>query len=184
MVCAPSFEPFAGAGTTTLVPTVEVGLPSTLYSVTFTPDPPSLGESCTVTAPACQPLGASSVVLGLVLSTTFVTGADAVVLPAVSAATTCRATLPSATDVESKVDPVGSHVVPPFVEYSYATVAIPEAFAPPGSLVLELRATAPRRYAPGSFSVAFGVVLSTSLPVTGVAADWLPATSYATVRKS
>src|SRR3954447_1712762 len=161
MVCAPSFEPSAGAGTTTLVPTVYVGVPSTLYSVTFTPDPPSLGESCTVTGLACQPLGASSVVLGLVLSTSFVTGADAVVLPAASVATTCRATLPSATDVESKVEPVGSQVVPPFVEYSYVTVAMPEAFAPPGSLVLELRATAPRRYAPGSVGVAFGAVWPT-----------------------
>src|SRR3954452_11663568 len=118
MVCAPSFEPLAGAGRSTLVASVEVGLPSSLYFVTVPPDPPSLGESCTVTALACQPLGASSLVLGLVLSTSFVTGADALVLPAASVATTCRATLPSATDVESKVEPVGSQVVPPFVEYS------------------------------------------------------------------
>src|SRR4029079_909581 len=97
----------------TLVPTVYVGLPSTLYSVTLTPEPASLGARCTVTAAACQPLGASSLVEGFVLSTSFVTGADVLVFPAASVATTCRATLPSVTDVESKVEPVGSQVVPP-----------------------------------------------------------------------
>src|SRR5204863_8350222 len=119
---------------TTLVPTVYVGLPSTLYSVTLTPEPPSFGVSCTVTELACHPLGASSVVLGFVLSTSLVNGDDVVLLPALSVETTCSWTLPSATGVESKVEPVGCHVAPPFVEYSYATLAIPDAFAPPGSL--------------------------------------------------
>jgi hypothetical protein len=40
------------------------------------------------------------------------------VLPAASVATTWRSTFPSATEVESKVEPVGSQVVPAFVEYS------------------------------------------------------------------
>jgi len=70
------------------------------------------------------------------------------------------------------------------VEYSYATLAIPEAFEPPGSLVVELRLTAPRRNAPGLVIVALGGVLSTSRSVTGADAAWLPATSYATVRRS
>ena len=181
---APSFEPSAGAGTTTLVPTVYVGLPSTLYSVTFTPEPASLPLRFTVTGLARQPLGASSVVFGFVLSASFVTDADTVVLPAASAATTCRSTFPSATDVESNVEPVGCQVAPPFVEYSYATLAMPDAFAPPASLVFELRPTAPRRYAPGSISDAFGAVLSTRRPVTGADAAWFPATSCATVRRS
>src|SRR6266540_4192371 len=111
------------------------------------------------------------------LPTSFVTVAEVVVLPAASVAITCRSTLPSATDVESNVEPVGCHVVPPFVEYSYATPTTPDAFGPPGSLVLEVRLTAPRRYAPGSFSVAFGGVLSTRRSVTGVAEAWLSATS-------
>ena len=71
-----------------------------------------------MTGLACQPPGASSVVFGFVLSTSFVTVGDVVVLPAASVATTCRSTLPSATEVESKVEPVGSQVVPPFAEYS------------------------------------------------------------------
>src|SRR5438034_5701947 len=93
IVWVPSFEPSAGAGMTTLVPTVYVGLPSTLYSVTLTPEPPSFGVSCTVTELACQPLGASSVVLGFVLSTSFVNGDDVVLLPALSVETTCSWTL-------------------------------------------------------------------------------------------
>jgi hypothetical protein len=93
-------------------------LPSTLYSVTFTPEPASFALRLTVTGLACQPLGASSVVFGFVLSTSFVRGAEVVVLPAASVATTCSWTLPSATEVESKVEPVGSQVVPPSVEYS------------------------------------------------------------------
>src|SRR5690349_1670711 len=184
IVWVPSFEPSDGAGMTTLVPTVYVGLPSTLYSVTFTPEPASFPVRFTVTALACHPLGASSVVFGFVLSTSFVSAAEVVVLPAASVATTWSSTLPSATDVESKVEPVGCQVVPPLVEYSYATLAIPEAFAPPGSLVLELRPTAPRRYAPGSSSVALGAVLSTRRLATAAETPWLPATSYATVRKS
>src|SRR5437588_994011 len=177
IVCAPSFEPSAGAGMTTLVPTVYVGLPSMLYSLTFTPEPASLGVSVTVTGVECQPLGALSVVTGFVLSTRRVTGADVVEFPAASTATTCSWTLPSGTDAELKVDPVDCHDVPPSVEYSYVTEATPDAFAPPGSLVLEPRPTAPRRYAPGSFSVAVGGVLSISLFVTGAAAAWFPATS-------
>jgi hypothetical protein len=118
------------------------------------------------------------------LSTSFVSAEETVVLPALSVATTCRSTLPSPTEVESNVEPVGCQVAPPFVEYSYATLAMPEAFAPPGSLVLELRPTAPRRYAPGSFSDAVGGVLSTRRLLTGAEAAWLPATSNATVRKS
>ena len=116
--CAPSLEPSAGAGMTTLVPTVYVGLPSTLYSVTLTPEPASVGVSVTVTGLACQPPGALSLVLGFVLSTRRVTAADVVLLPAASVATTWRSTLPSATDVESKVEPADSQVAPPLVEYS------------------------------------------------------------------
>src|SRR5213593_2801818 len=119
IVCAPSFEPLAGAGIITLVPTVYVGLPSTLNSVTLTPEPPSLGLRVTVTVLDCQPLGALSVVAGFVLSTRLVTAAEVVALPAASVATTCRLTLPSGTDVLSKVAPVDCHVVPPFVENSY-----------------------------------------------------------------
>src|SRR5262249_33354235 len=115
---APSFDPSDGAGITTLVPTVYVGLPSTLYSVTFTPEPASFAVRLTVTALECQPLGASSVVLGFVLSTSFVSADETVVLPALSVATTCRSTFPSLTDVESNVEPVGCQEAPPLVEYS------------------------------------------------------------------
>src|SRR3954468_5548483 len=108
-------------------------------------EPASLGESVTVTALACHPPGALSLVLGFVLSASFVRAAEVVVLPAGAVATTCRSTLPSATEVKSNVEPVGCQVVPPFAEYSYATVATPDALAPPGSLVLEARFTAPRR---------------------------------------
>ena len=142
---APSFEPSAGAGMTTLVPAVYVGLPSTLYSVTLMPEPASFGVRVTVTPLDCQPLGASSVVTGFVLSARLVSAADVVELPAVSVATTCRLTLPSVTEVLSKLAPVGCQLAPPLVENSYATVAMPEAFAPPGSDVEELRLTAPRR---------------------------------------
>src|SRR5262245_41128575 len=155
-----------------------------LYSDTLTPDPASLAVRVTVTGVAFHPLGALSVVFGFVLSTSFVSGAEVVVLPAASVATTWSWTLPSATEAELNVEPVGCHVLPPSVEYSYATVAMPEAFAPPGSLVEEVKVTAPRRYAPGSFTVASGGVLSTRRSATGVAAAWLPAMSQATVRKS
>src|SRR5438105_12626167 len=133
-----------------------------LYSVTFTPEPASLGVSVTATGLACQPPGASSVVFGFVLSTRLVSEAEVVLLPAASVATTWRSTLPSGTDDELKLEPVDCQVAPPFVEYSYATLTIPEAFDPPGSLVLEVRLTAPRRYGPGSLSVAVGGVLSIS----------------------
>ena len=93
-------------------------MPSTLYSVTFTPEPASLGVSVTVTGLACQPPGALSLVLGFVLSTMRVTAADVVALPAASVATTCSSTLPSVTDVESKVEPVDCQAPPPLVEYS------------------------------------------------------------------
>src|SRR5437870_1602314 len=118
IVWAPSFEPSAGAGMTTDVPTVYVGLPSMLYSVTLTPEPPSLALSVTVTALDCQPLGALSVVAGFVLSTRLVTAAEVVVLPAASVATTWRSTFPSGTELELKLAPVDCQVPPPFVEYS------------------------------------------------------------------
>ncbi len=140
--------------------------------------------SVTVTGLACQPAGALSLVLGFVLSTSRATVADVVLFPAASVATTWRSTLPSATDVEANVEPVDCQVAPPLVEYSYAMPTTPEAFDPPGSLVLDVRLTAPRRYVPGSLSVAFGGVLSTRRLLTGVAAAWFPATSNATVRKS
>ena len=118
IVCTPSLEPFDGAGMTTLVPAVYVGLPSTLYSVTLTPEPASDAEKVTVTGldmPAARCVVAGA---GFVLSTSFVSAEDAVVLPALSVATTRRWTFPSATEVESKVEPVGCHVPPPFDEYS------------------------------------------------------------------
>src|SRR5437660_9719112 len=130
MVWAPSFEPSAGAGMVTLVPAVYVAFPSTLYSVTFTPEPASPALKVTVTGLDCQPLGALSEVVGFVLSTRRVTVGDVVELPAASVATTCRLTLPSGTEAELKVAPVDCHVAPPFVEYSYATLAMPEAFEP------------------------------------------------------
>jgi len=52
-------------------------------------------------------------------------------------------------------------------------VATPEAFAPPGSPVDDVRLTAPRRYGPGLLMVAVGTVLSTSRSVTAVAAEFL-----------
>src|SRR5262245_39469553 len=107
MVCAPSLEPSAGAGMTTLVPTVYVGLPSTLYSVALIPEPASFGVRVTVTGVDCQPPGALSVVDGFVLSTRLVSGVEVVVLPAASVAITCKPTLPSATEVLSKLAPVG-----------------------------------------------------------------------------
>src|SRR5512133_3080128 len=155
-----------------------------LYSVTLTPEPPSLAVSVTVTGLDCQPLGALSVVAGFVLSARLVTAAEVVMLPAASVATTCRSTLPSATAAELKVAPVDCQLPPPLVEYSYATVTTPEAFEPPGSPVEDVRLTAPRRYGPGLLMVAVGTVLSTRRSVTGVAAAWFPATSYATVWKS
>src|SRR5919108_4117424 len=155
-----------------------------LYSVTLTPEPASVGVGVTVTALDCPPLGALSVVTGFVLSTKLVTAADVLTLPAASVAITWMSTFPSATAVESKLAPVDCHVPPPFVEYSYATLTTPEALAPPGSLVVDVRLTVPRRYGPGFVIVASGSVLSTSRPATGVDAAWLPATSYATVRKS
>src|SRR5438445_59302 len=68
---------------------------------------------------------------------------------------------------ELKLEPVDCQVAPPFVEYSYTTLATPEAFDPPGSLVLDVRLTAPRRYGPGSLSVAAGGVLSAGAGVGG-----------------
>src|SRR6266550_5166621 len=141
-----------------------------LCSVTLTPEPPSLAVSVTVTGLDCQPLGALSVVAGFVLSARLATGAEVVVLPAASVATTCRSTFPSGTALELKFAPVDCQVPPPFVGYSYATVAMPEAFDPPGSAVAEVRVTAPRRYGPGLLIVAVGTVLSTRRSVTGVAA--------------
>ena len=57
--------------------------------------------------------------LSLVAGTTrLVTAAEVVELPAASVATTWSPTLPSATEVEAKVDPVDCQLVPPSVEYS------------------------------------------------------------------
>ena len=58
---------------------------------------------------------------------------------------------------------------------------------PPGSVVppgFVESATVFRRFAPGSTSCAVGFVLSIRRSVTTVASLLLPATSYATVRKS
>ena len=77
-----------------------------------------MAVSVTVTGLDCQPLGALSVVAGLVLSARLVTAAEVVVLPAASVATTCRSTLPSGTAVELKFAPVDCQLPPPFVEYS------------------------------------------------------------------
>src|ERR687888_180462 len=98
-------------------------------------------------------------------------------LTALSVASTCSSTFPSATAVVLNAAVVGVHVVPPSVEYSYATDETPEPFVPFGSLVAEVRLTVARRYGPGSLIVAFGAVLSTSLFGTGFEAAWLPATS-------
>ena len=54
---------------------------------------------------------------------------------------------------------------------------------PGGSSTTELRLTAPRRFAPGSFSEAVGGVLSIRRGSTGAPSVTLPATSVATVRK-
>src|SRR5438067_1576014 len=102
----------------TLVRAVWVGFPSTLYSVTFTPEPASLGVRVTVTGLDCHPLGALSEVVGFVLSTSRVTVGEVVEFPAASVATTWRFTLPSGTEAELKVAPVDCQVAPPFVEYS------------------------------------------------------------------
>ena len=121
------------------------------------------------------------------LSIVSVTAPDVVTLPALSVATTCSFSEPSGSVVVLSVELAASQVDPPSVEYSYATEAIPEPFDPFGSLVEDVNVMVPRTYPPavlGSFIVAFGDVLSTSLFVTGVELAWLPATSTATVRRS
>src|SRR2546426_186257 len=54
----------------------------------------------------------------------------------------------------------------------------------PESLVDEVSATVPLRFAPGSFIVALGGVLSTRMLVTAADAPSLPAASIATARRS
>ena len=161
--------------------------PSTLYSVTFTPEPASVAVRFTVTAVACQPDGASSVVAGFALSIVSLTGADVVALPAWSVTTTRSWSPPSGSEVVFRVEPVFVQVEPPFVEYSYATAATPEPSLPFGSPLTEVRLSVPRTKPPaglGSFIVAVGGVLSTSRSATVLEVAWLPATSTATVRKS
>ena len=89
IVCAPSFEPSLGAGMVTLVPDWNEP-PSTAYWVSDGPEPPSEAERWTVTSEDCQPLGASSVVVGGVLSTRLVTTFEAALFPATSTATARR----------------------------------------------------------------------------------------------
>src|SRR5215207_2235921 len=72
----------------------------------------------------------------------------------------------------------------PPISASYMTTDTPEATGGPGgSSTTELRLTAPRRFAPGSFSEAVGAVLSIRRGPTGAPMVTLPATSDATVRK-
>ena len=72
----------------------------------------------------------------------------------------------------------------PPISASYMTTETPEATGGPGgSSTTELRLTAPRRFAPGSFSEAVGGVLSIRRGPTGAPSVTLPATSVATVRK-
>ena len=69
IVWAPSFEPSAGAGTRMEVPACHVPV-STLYCVSLTPEPASLGLSVTVTSVEEKPDGTpEAVVTGFVLST-------------------------------------------------------------------------------------------------------------------
>ena len=74
----------------------------------------------------------------------------------------------------------GSHVAPPSGETSKVVETMPEAFAPPGSVVPDesvARLTVPCRFAPGSTICAVGAVLSTRRLSTEVEFVWLPATS-------
>src|SRR5207245_1374876 len=90
IVCEPSFEWSAGAGTRTIVPVCHAP-PSILNSVVATPEPASLAVSVIVTSAECGPAGALATVDGGVLSTrTSVTAVEIVELPALSVATTCR----------------------------------------------------------------------------------------------
>ena len=76
--------------TLTLVPLCQPP-PSTAYCVLVTPEPPSLGDSETVTALYCQPPGASWPVEGAVLSTRRPeTMFETVTLPATSVTVTDR----------------------------------------------------------------------------------------------
>src|SRR5207245_8826255 len=87
IVCEPSFEWSAGAGTRTIVPVCHAP-PSILNSVVATPEPASLGVRVTVTSADCGPDGALSTVAGAVLSTRMPpTSAEAVGLPDLSVAT-------------------------------------------------------------------------------------------------
>ena len=83
----PSFEPSAGAATTTCVPAWN-GPPSNEYAVAATPEPASAATRLTVTGWFDQPAGASSVVCGGELSTTTpATTGETAWLPAASVAT-------------------------------------------------------------------------------------------------
>jgi hypothetical protein len=84
IVCTPSFEWSAGAGTTTAVPALQSDAPSSLNSVAATPDPASAGLSVTVTAFLLQPAGASSVVDGADVSIRTVAVRSSSMLPATS----------------------------------------------------------------------------------------------------
>ena len=55
---------------------------------------------------------------------------------------------------------------------------------PPVSLVDDVSPTVPLRFAPGSFIVALGGVLSTRMPVTADDGPSFPAASTATARRS
>ena len=88
--------------------------------------------------------------------------------------------MPSATPVVFQVAGAGSQVTPPSGEISKVVVTMPEAFAPPGSLVpagFVASVTVACRFAPGSTIWAIGAVLSTRRLVTATPLLWLPATS-------
>ena len=88
-MCVPSFEPSLGAGIVTLVPDWN-DPPSTAYSVSDGPEPASEALSVMCTSDDCQPPGASSLVVGGVLSTRLVTTVEAATFPATSTATARR----------------------------------------------------------------------------------------------
>src|SRR5439155_11910405 len=88
--------------TVTAVPAVQAWASSTLYSVAATPAPPSAATRCTVTAPALQPAGASSLVTGATVSIRTVAVRSTSMFPAASIeryATVCTPSPATATDV-------------------------------------------------------------------------------------
>ena len=159
IVCVPSFEPFAGAGTTTDVPAVNEP-PSTLYSRPLgraTPDSASTPVRATVTAALCQFASASSPTVGAVLSTRIVRVAVVVELPTLSGTTARSSYVPSA-GVQVAGEAIGLHEPPPSVDCSIAIAAVstPE----PRSLAVTESGIVPWPHWPGSSSVAVGAVLS------------------------